>query len=77
MSEYYTDSAKKSLWVLTQTQFLDYEGMPDMEETLTCFAASPESGYHIGQQVHSPKLENSNWQSLEGEVLVEDVLTNV
>lgn len=77
MTNYYTDSAKKSLWVLTQAQFLDYDGMPDIGETLTCFAASPDSGYHIGQQVYNPKLQNSNWKPLEGRILVEDILKDV
>lgn len=69
MTNYYTDSAKKSLWVLSSK-----EGFSNDYYALTCFAASPDSGYHIGQQVHNPKLQNSNWQSLDGEVLVEDVL---
>lgn len=74
MTEYYTDSAAKSLWVLTE---LWDEGPPYHSQTLTCFAASPDSGYHIGQQILNPKLQNSNWKPLEGEILVEDILKNV
>lgn len=71
MTEYYTDSAAKSLWVLTiknNGNFYDYD------KILTCFAASINSGYHIGQQIHNPKLQNSNWKPLEGKILVEDIL---
>lgn len=70
MTDYYTDSARKSLWVLTQE--LEYGGV--VEEILTCFAAKNNSGFHIGQQIHNPKLQNSNWQPLDGEILVEEVL---
>lgn len=74
MTNYYTDGSRKSLWVLTVSQFLDYEGMPDLEETLTCFAAEPDSGFHVGQQVCNPKLQNSNWQPLEGELEISKIL---
>lgn len=68
MPEYYTDSNKKSLWVLTRSEY------SDVEETLTCFAAEKDSGYHVGQRVFNPKLQNSNWQPLNGEVKIQDVL---
>ena len=69
MMEYYTDSARKSLWVLSSK-----EGFTNDYYTLTCFAAENSSGYHIGQQVSNPKLENSNWQPLEGEITVSEIL---
>ncbi len=72
MTEYYTDSAAKSLWVLSSK-----EGFTNDYYTLTCFAAKNDSGYHIGQQIHNPKLQNSNWKPLEGEILVEEILKNV
>lgn len=69
MPEYYTDSDKKSLWVLSSK-----EGFTNDYYTLTCFAAKSDSGFVVGQQVSDPKLENSNWQPLSGEVKVEDIL---
>ena len=69
MVNYYTDSAKKSLWVLTvscNTNNYDYD------ETLTCFVAKNHSGFHVGQRVNNPKLDN--WLPLEGEISVSDIL---
>lgn len=80
MPDYYTDSAAKSLWVLTQEEEkLDGHNktLRSAKEILTCFAAKNNSGFHIGQQIHNPKLQNSNWKPLEGEILVDSVLTNV
>ncbi len=76
MIEYYTDSAAKSLWVLTVDSFDKFYELGGTE-TLTCFAAENDSGYHVGQQIYNPKLQNSNWKPLEGRILVEDVLKNV
>lgn len=70
MPEYYTDSDKKSLWVLSSK-----EGFTNDYYTLTCFAAEKDSGYHVGQRVLDPKLQNSNWQPLNGEVKIQDVLS--
>lgn len=69
MVQYYADSAKKSLWVLT-----GYENHPRLLDELTCFAAEKDSGFHIGQRVNNPKLGNSHWQPLEGEILISDIL---
>lgn len=74
MTNYYTDSAAKSLWVLSEKITIFHNKEEKIDYALTCFAASPDSGYHIGQQIFNPKLQNSNWKSLSGEVLVEDVL---
>jgi len=65
MTNYYTDSAKKSLWVLTSGDFV---------KELTCFSAAKDSGFHLGQKVHCPKLTNSNWQPLEGEISLNELL---
>ena len=69
MINYYTDSAKKSLWVLTQGILGE-----KAQHSLTCFAATEDSGFHLGQQSRAPKLDNSNWQPLEGEILISDIL---
>ena len=69
MVQYYTDSAKKSLWVLSEILSFDEE-----LDCLTCFAAEKDSGFHIGQRINNPKLENSHWQPLEGEISVSDIL---
>jgi len=74
MIEYYTDSARRSLWVLTPKVTVYHDKTESVEYILTCFAAKNNSGFHIGQQVHNPKLENSNWQPLEGEILMEEIL---
>lgn len=67
MVQYYTDSAKKSLWVLSEILSFDEE-----LDCLTCFAAEKDSGFHIGQRVNNPKLDN--WQPLEGEISISDIL---
>ena len=69
MTEYYTDSARKSLWVLSSR-----EGFTNDYYTLTCFAADKDSGFHIGQQCSNPQLKNSNWQPLEGEISIREIL---
>lgn len=69
MFDYYTDSAKKSLWVLSSK-----EGFANDYHTLTCFAAESNSGYHIGQRVCNPKLQDSCWTPLEGEINISDIL---
>lgn len=69
MIQYYTDSARKSLWVLTQGIIGE-----KAHHSLTCFAAEEDSGFHIGQRTLSPKLDNSNWQPLEGEISISDIL---
>ena len=69
MTNYYTDNARKSLWVLSLK-----EGFTNDYYTLTCFAAENDSGFHVGQQIHNPKLANSNWQPLEGEIAVSEIL---
>lgn len=74
MINYYTDSAQKSLWVLSQEGFLSTK---NHDEMLTCFSAEDDSGYHVGQQIYDPKLKNSNWQPLEGEILISDILAHV
>lgn len=74
MPDYYTDSARKSLWVLTAKTTVLYDKSTHEEFCLTCFAADNSSGYHIGQQVSNPKLENSNWRPLEGEITVSEIL---
>jgi hypothetical protein len=74
MTDYYTDSAKKSLWVLSAKETIFHNKEKFYDHILTCFAAKDSSGYYVGQQVSNPKLENSNWKSLGGEVKVEDVL---
>lgn len=67
MVQYYTDSAKKSLWVLSEILSFDEE-----LDCLTCFAAEKDSGFHIGQRVNNPKLDN--WLPLEGEISISDIL---
>jgi hypothetical protein len=75
MIEYYTDSARKSLWVASRISKISIAGgFPETATTLICFAAEKNSGYHIGQQVSNPKLENSNWQPLEGEIQISQIL---
>ena len=69
MTNYYTDSAQKSLWVLSEILSFGEE-----LDCLTCFAAEKDSGFHVGQRVNNPQLINSNWQPLEGEVLISDIL---
>lgn len=69
MVQYYADSAKKSLWVLSEILSFDEE-----LDCLTCFAAEKNSGFHVGQRINNPKLENSHWQPLEGEISVSDIL---
>ena len=69
MTDYYTDSAQKSLWVLSEK-----EGFTNDYYTLTCFAAEKSSGFNVGQQIHNPRLINSNWKPLEGEALVHKIL---
>jgi len=77
MINYYTDSARKSLWVLTCEEMIYHNKDVEITKYLTCFAAQNDSGFHIGQKIRNPKLTNSNWQPLEGEILVEEVLKNV
>jgi len=73
MINYYTDSAKKSLWVLTNTD--EWNTIPrSRKKILTCFSAENDSGFHIGQQVYNPQLNNSNWQPLSGEISVSEIL---
>ena len=69
MVNYYTDSAKKSLWVLSEK-----EGFTQDYYSLTCFAAEKDSGFHVGQRINNPKLDNSHWQPLEGEISISDIL---
>jgi hypothetical protein len=69
MPDYYTDDSKKSLWVLSSK-----EGFTHDYYTLTCFAAENDSGFHVGQRVNNPKLQNSNWKPLEGQIIVTDIL---
>lgn len=69
MPNYYTDGSRKSLWALSSK-----EGFANDYHILTCFAAEPDSGFHIGQQAHNPKRQNSHWQPLEGEILVSEIL---
>lgn len=69
MVQYYTDSAKKSLWVLSEILSFDEE-----LDCLTCFAAEKDSGFHVGQRINNPKLGNSHWQPLEGEISISDIL---
>ena len=69
MPNYYTDSARKSLWVLSCK-----EGFTNDYYTLTCFAAEPDSGFHVGQQCSNPQLTNSHWRHLEGDVAVSQIL---
>ena len=74
MSNYYTDSAQKSLWVLSEETTVFHNKDEHVEQILTCFAAENDSGFHIGQRVKSPQLKNSNWQPLQGEILVSEIL---
>lgn len=74
MTDYYTDSAKKSLWVLSAKETIFHNKEKFYDYALTCFAANNDSGYIVGQQVNNPKLDNSHWEPLNGEVKVEDVL---
>lgn len=77
MPNYYTDSANKSLWVLTKQDTVFYCKNIHEDRILTCFAAENDSGFHIGQQVYNPQLENSNWKPLAGEISVSDILKDV
>ena len=74
MPDYYTDSARKSLWVLTTSQMSYHDKTIHEDRCITCFAAESSSGFHVGQQVNNPKLENSNWQPLEGKITVSEIL---
>lgn len=74
MTNYYTDSAAKSLWVLSFKTTVFHNQEEEHIPILTCFAAKNNSGFHVGQQVHNPKLENSNWKPLDGEIKVEEIL---
>jgi len=67
MVNYYTDSARKSLWVLSNPMDGNYK-------SIICFAAEEDSGFHVGQRANNPKLDNSNWQPLEGEISISDIL---
>ena len=69
MPDYYTDSVKKSIWVLSSR-----EGFTNDYYTLTCFAAENDSGFHVGQQVSNPQLTNSLWEPLEGTILPQEIL---
>ncbi len=72
MIQYYTDSAKKSLWVLSEILSFGEE-----LDCLTCFSADKDSGFHVGQRINNPKLQNSNWQPLDGELIPANLISNV
>lgn len=74
MNNYYTDSAKKSLWVVSIKETIYHNKETHTDTILTCFSAENDSGFHLGQQVYNPQLENSNWQPLSGEILVSEIL---
>ena len=69
MPDYYTDSVKKSIWVLSSR-----EGFTNDYYTLTCFSTENDSGFHVGQQVSNPQLTNSLWKPLEGTILPQEIL---
>jgi hypothetical protein len=71
---YYTDSNQSSIWVLSEKAEEMFNGSYLYDYILTCFAAKNNSGFHIGQTVKDPKLENSNWQPLEGSIEVNEIL---
>jgi hypothetical protein len=74
MPDYYTDSARSSIWVLSQKKTVFHNKEEHIDQILTCFLADNDSGFHVGQQVSNPHLTNSLWQPLEGEILVSEIL---